>query len=131
MNDVELDPLDCSSDANCVNLLAQARAYEGLIRALYPHSWYDICSRTLTQLGPLLRTVVGCERHTPPFLPLLENLWQVQWGVSVAVAHGSHGGRELGCLVHASKQAGGEGDAEAVFRRRVSMKYMARHIGSI
>ena len=30
LNDVELDPTDCSSTPNCVNLLAQARAYEGL-----------------------------------------------------------------------------------------------------
>lgn len=30
LNDVELDPVDCSSTPNCVNLLAQARAYEGL-----------------------------------------------------------------------------------------------------
>ncbi len=30
LNDLELDPVDCSSTPNCVNLLAQARAYEGL-----------------------------------------------------------------------------------------------------
>jgi len=30
LNDLELDPADCSSTPNCVNLLAQARAYEGL-----------------------------------------------------------------------------------------------------
>ena len=41
LNDVELDPLDCSSTANCVNLLAQSRAYEGLIKALYPHPWFN------------------------------------------------------------------------------------------
>ena len=41
LNDRELDPQDCSSTANCVNLLAQARAYEGLIRALYPMDWFD------------------------------------------------------------------------------------------
>ena len=41
LNDRELDPQDCSSTPNCVNLLAQARAYEGLIRALYPMDWFD------------------------------------------------------------------------------------------
>jgi hypothetical protein len=41
LNNIELDPLDCSSTPNCVNLEAQARAYEGLIRALYPHAWFN------------------------------------------------------------------------------------------
>jgi hypothetical protein len=41
LNGEELDPIDCSSTPNCVNTLAQARAYEGLIRALYPHEWFN------------------------------------------------------------------------------------------
>ena len=41
LNGIELDPLDCSSTPNCVNLEAQARAYEGLIKALYPHDWFN------------------------------------------------------------------------------------------
>ena len=52
LNSVELDPLDCSSTPNCVNLLAQARAYEGLIQALYPHSWFNGVYLWLWRMDP-------------------------------------------------------------------------------
>ena len=41
LNDVELDPADCSVAAECVNQDAQAAAYEGLLKALYPHDWFN------------------------------------------------------------------------------------------
>jgi hypothetical protein len=41
LNNRELDPTDCSVSSLCVNLEAQANAYEGLITALYPHDWFD------------------------------------------------------------------------------------------
>ena len=40
LNNVELDPTDCSAWGECVNLQAQANAYEAIITALYPHSWF-------------------------------------------------------------------------------------------
>ena len=48
LNSIELDPVDCSSTAECVNQDAQAAAYEGLLKALYPHDWFNgVCTATM------------------------------------------------------------------------------------
>ena len=85
LNDVELDPRDCSVDALCVNLDAQAAAYEALITALYPHDWFEGVYLWLWRADPAAGGRSDAD-YTPQNKPASEEVLKRLWAPGGAVS---------------------------------------------
>ena len=79
LNQYELDPTDCSVSPLCVNLEAQASAYEGLITALYQYDWFEGVYLWIWRTDPGAGGSSD-DSYTPQGKPAAERVLRKLWG---------------------------------------------------
>ena len=73
------DPTDCSVSPLCVNLEAQASAYEGLITALYQYDWFEGVYLWIWRTDPGAGGSSD-DSYTPQGKPAAERVLRKLWG---------------------------------------------------